>query len=835
MSKHPTPKVPISVCLIAKNEKKNLGAFWHSLKHVLINPNDEVILVDTGSTDGTIKAARKLGWKVISRPDLCSLDMSELGKKWKPEHWETYSKHPHFTQGMLRSFAEARQISFDAAKNEMCMWIDLDDELVNGILLRGMVDEVVGKTAPGQGAAVFLRYDYAFDEDGQCNTILWRERVVSKSHFYWKGLCHETLLPRGGDQLLGRDVNSPVVIRHRAPKSHEFSDLRNYIILRKDFEIDGNFDPRTLFYLGNACRGLKDHEESVAWYNKFVHRSGSRDDVMAARINMAYCFSEMGRDWKGIKECKEAQIVNPEDPRPFYTEAGLWAKLENWDNVITSIKLGDQLQLKDTLHAVDPSTLTFQPALLLTRAYREKHMPEAALEAGNRMIATSPHSSIARKIYEDLQRWATAEMGGQMIFNALSQAKKPPVEILKNFYISQHFLDRGVQDLEEAQPGDTRKPTIAFYCGQSATRWGPPSIEKGVGASEKMVYEAARRLVKKGYNVQVYCRLNREEGQCEEGIHWRYSGRYDPSFYRDIVVLWRMPALVNDIPFECGKLYVWMHDVGDNKVWTSATLQKITKVLFLSEFQRGLHPNVPDEKVYITRNGIDLPLHTVKLGEKKKKKIVYFSSPDRGWLSAIEIFKRAGLAERGYELHMFYGFGELWKQMCASPGWSHIVELSRDMRMYEYEDWCREAASKTPGVVYRGSVGWLEMAEEIKSAEIWLYPTKFDEISCVSAMEAMAGGCKCVTTDHAALKETMKGYPAWFLLDQSDENCHLTLVEAADTSVNPPVAAKFAEKFDMDRLIDKWAVDLMEVKKDDFRPTDNRGPEADGEKRFNIL
>jgi glycosyltransferase involved in cell wall biosynthesis len=835
MNQNPTPRIPISLCLITKNEAKNITPFWRSIKPLLTHPDDEVVMVDTGSTDATIKEAMRRKWKVISRPDLCSLDISKLGKKWKPEFYDKYSKHPHFNNGILRSFAEARQIGFDAAKNEVCMWIDLDDNILNPQYLRGIIDNVsLNPSRPkNHGFTIFLRYDYSFKENGECNTVLWRERIVTKSDFEWKGACHETLIPREGrDYIMARDPECPVVIQHRAPKAHEFSDLRNYIIMRKDLEIDKHYDPRTLFYIANASRGLKCHKEALNWYNSFISRSGSRDDIMSARLNMAYCWSRMGNPWRGLKECTEAQLVDYQDPRPFYTAAALWGELQHWENVITNVMLGDQLQLRDTLHAIDPTTLHFHPALLLTQAHRELNHPEIALKAAERLLQSGPNDEYIKGLVEDTRAWAQAEMSSGAIMTALHAAKDPQ-EALKHFNISPHMLDRGLPSPESESPGDKNKPTVAFFCGQSATRWGPPSVEKGVGASEKMVYEAAKRLVKRGFNVQVYCRLNRPEGVCDEGIHWYYSGRFDPMIYREYVIIWRMPQLLKQMSIECGKLFIWMHDVGDNSVWTQAIQDKIDKVFFLSDFHRSLHPALPDNKVYRTRNGIDITQHIYD-ETPKKKKIIFFSSPDRGWLRAISVFNTSGLYEQGYELHMFYGFGELWRKLAAEQGWGHVVELKADKRLYEYEDECKMLAEETPGVIYRGSVGWKDMAKELMDSEIWLYPTNFDEISCVAAMEAMAAGLKVVATDHAALKETLKGYPAWFKAAPDPGMAHNALLEAANTPANPTKAAEFAKKFDMDIVIDEWVNDLMEENKNgsDFRPSSDRGNPKDGEKRF---
>jgi glycosyltransferase involved in cell wall biosynthesis len=221
---------------------------------------------------------------------------------------------------------------------------------------------------------------------------------------------------------------------------------------------------------------------------------------------------------------------------------------------------------------------------------------------------------------------------------------------------------------------------------------------------------------------------------------------------------------------------------------------------------------VPDDKVYITRNGIDLERHLYD-GTPKQKKIVYISSPDRGWMTAIQMFKESGLADEGYQLHMFYGFGETWRRMAAEYGYCYIAELDCEMRMLEYEDACKEAADEVPGVVDRGRCGWDVIAQELKEAEIWLYPTQFDEISCVSGMEAMAAGCGIVATDHAALHETLYGYAGWTNLGAWDREKWGSLLAAV--AGERPVWhnsqwAEHAHKFDIMALAEKWAEDLFD-------------------------
>ena len=53
-----------SVCLISKNESKTLPRLMGSLKEFQ-EREGEVVILDTGSTDGTPDLARSLGCKVI--------------------------------------------------------------------------------------------------------------------------------------------------------------------------------------------------------------------------------------------------------------------------------------------------------------------------------------------------------------------------------------------------------------------------------------------------------------------------------------------------------------------------------------------------------------------------------------------------------------------------------------------------------------------------------------------------------------------------------------------------------------------------------------------------
>ncbi|MGL4913798.1 MAG: glycosyltransferase [Romboutsia sp.] len=84
----------LSVCMIVKNEEKNINRCLQSIKHIA----DEVIIVDTGSTDETVSIAKKFGAKVID-------------VEW------------------TNDFSQARNISLENATKNWILVLDADEEI----------------------------------------------------------------------------------------------------------------------------------------------------------------------------------------------------------------------------------------------------------------------------------------------------------------------------------------------------------------------------------------------------------------------------------------------------------------------------------------------------------------------------------------------------------------------------------------------------------------------------------------------------------------------------------------------------------------------------------
>ncbi|HXD67427.1 MAG TPA: glycosyltransferase family 2 protein [Solirubrobacteraceae bacterium] len=91
----PTSGLTLSLCMIVRDEEQMLPRCLAAVASAV----DEIVIVDTGSTDATVEIARSFGAKVIEFP------------------W-------------TGSFSEARNVSFEAATGDWVMYLDADEVLV---------------------------------------------------------------------------------------------------------------------------------------------------------------------------------------------------------------------------------------------------------------------------------------------------------------------------------------------------------------------------------------------------------------------------------------------------------------------------------------------------------------------------------------------------------------------------------------------------------------------------------------------------------------------------------------------------------------------------------
>lgn len=151
-----TGSIPLSINVIVKNEEQYLPRLLKSIEPLKAQ---ELVIVDTGSTDRTIEIAKSAGAKLVQ------------------VNWND-------------NFAEARNVALENSTQEWVCWFDADDELSpDGIdLLRSIT---MSKTP--------INYHYfrlAYGDTLSSQVRLWR-RSTNNS---WWPFIHERIWPNGPTQ-----------------------------------------------------------------------------------------------------------------------------------------------------------------------------------------------------------------------------------------------------------------------------------------------------------------------------------------------------------------------------------------------------------------------------------------------------------------------------------------------------------------------------------------------------------------------------------------------------------------------------------------------------------
>lgn len=241
--------ITISLCMIVRNEENSLGQCLSGMAGIA----DEIVIVDTGSTDRTKEIAASFGAVIYDF-------------EW------------------IDDFAAARNYSFSKATKDYIMWLDADDTItpMDQERLRQLK-----QTLPPETDTVTMPYNLAFDGEGNVISTLRRNRLVRREcGFQWIGPVHEYLA------VAGRAYASDACITHKKDKAHTDRNLRIY---RKRAEQGEQFSPRDLYYYANELRDHQFNEEAVDYYGRFLATGqGWIEDNFQACLKGAECWGRLG-------------------------------------------------------------------------------------------------------------------------------------------------------------------------------------------------------------------------------------------------------------------------------------------------------------------------------------------------------------------------------------------------------------------------------------------------------------------------------------------------------------------------------------------------------------
>lgn len=309
-------------------------------------------------------------------------------------------------------------------------------------------------------------------------------------------------------------------------------------------------------------------------------------------------------------------------------------------------------------------------------------------------------------------------------------------------------------------PGRQSKGSVTFLAPGTLESFGSRKLrEEGLGGSETALIRLAEELAATGMSVTVYGNI--DSPGYYSGVRYREWESFIPGVKQDTVVAWRLPEAA-DMGINTKNLVLWMHDTDAGDRFTEQRADKFKTVVTLSDWHQShflqTYPFALNTVwVPIIGNGVDagrfkkaeddlIDLEGDFSFTRYPKRVIYTSSPDRGLDTILEhIWPKVVAAVPDAELHVYYG-------------WGNFDRLARAGRadLREFKQRVANLVLDTKGVVFHGRVNQDELAREMLKASVWLYPTRFSETYCITAVEMQQAGVVPVTTDLAALAETVK-------------------------------------------------------------------------------
>ena len=787
------PNLPkLSLCFICRNgDKKELETIPKMLDSVLP-------YVDEVCATVTIKQGEKIA---------IATDKMLQSKGCKVSVFETKGVD---VKGFwwISNFAEARNFNFEQASNELVLWLDSDDELVNGDKLKDCLANFVDRPT----TAVFFDYQYGFDEDGNCVNVHPRERIVRKSMHKWTGRLHENAMC----QFKPFIVKSPdVYVKHNVTVEEiQYKAFRNLAIIEAAYleQVEANdVDPRTLYDLGRSYaamgfnvddQGVEFNEKAIGAFVKFLEVSKSEEDRYDANCRMAdiYLIKGMMKDAK--QRAYTAIDINPQYPEAYLKLAKV-AFIEkdydhclHWIHVFENDGQGNPRKSAEKL-ARDPIAMTVQPMMLAAESYYHTNKPELAHKVVKQVIKLVPSNKDVKAFLDKVEQFLnlkTATKGCLVTLDVLKmEGNEDKIKAFSEAVPDMVKQHRTFVELKQKYNPIDGKNRLVIFCERSFEYWSPESIKTGIGGSEEMVIQMAKGLQKQGWNVEVYNKIQ-EPGEWD-GVKYKPYDMYSPILPCEVFISWRYPEYIALAPENSLKI-LWCHDVQSIDNYNKQILDRIDKIFVLSEYHRENLPDIPNEKFYVTRNAID-PEQFGDRGDCLRSldhdlnQYIYGSSPDRGLIFILENWDKILEINPHAHLNIFYGFNAVFEYF--SRGNDPRGDLKRHIL-----DLCEKYKES---ITFHGKVGHYELAEWFMKCGFWLYPTNFPEISCMTAMKAQAAGCWPVCNDYAALAETVQHGTITKGIMPENLGAWLDSAHRASAEATPEARAKMRE----------WALEFFSI------------------------
>ena len=340
----------IVVYAIAKNESSFVDRWMDSMSEA-----DQVVVLDTGSDDGTAERLRARGARVAVEQII----------PWR--------------------FDRARNRSLELVPEDadVCVCTDLDEVFHPG--WRSALEQA---WTPGTSQARY-RYTWSFQPDGSEGVVFWQEKIHARRGFRWVHPVHEVL------EWVGEGERGPMVSVRGIQLNHHPDPQKSrgqYLPLLELSVAEDPEDDRNLHYLGREYLYYGRWDDCIRTLTQHLSLPSAvwRDERAASMRYIARAHARKGerdeaRDWY-LRAAAEA----PHLREPWTDLAMLLYEDQEWDGVLYATACALKIRERPRTYICEAEAWGSLPHDLRCQAYYHTGRLPQALEEARLALAAAP-------------------------------------------------------------------------------------------------------------------------------------------------------------------------------------------------------------------------------------------------------------------------------------------------------------------------------------------------------------------------------------------------------------------------------------------------------------
>lgn len=263
--------LPVSVCIIAKNEENYIGECLRRLSLY----EWEIIVIDTGSSDRTAEIARAY------TPNVYCFDWTD-------------------------DFSAARNYSVSKASNDYILAVDCDEYLEDDETTYETISGLANRIAPRQvGMLNLINPSAESSVPGESLSVVHEHiaRFFNRKFTYYKGAIHEQLISRDG--TVPEFVPVPLTFYHMGYRTADIKRKkasRNISLLEAELQANGP-DPYLLFQLGQSYFGLSEYTKALPYFEQALSmETDEREEYVQTLVeSYGYCLIHLKQYAKALE------------------------------------------------------------------------------------------------------------------------------------------------------------------------------------------------------------------------------------------------------------------------------------------------------------------------------------------------------------------------------------------------------------------------------------------------------------------------------------------------------------------------------------------------------